>query len=212
MARDIAIFGAGGFGREVALMIRQITQVQADWNILGFFDDSLPKRTEVDGLKILGGISDINAVGEKLALVVAVADPSTRKNILEKIHNDNLEFPVIVHPHNFLGDDKSNQFGKGSIITAGNIFTTHIHVDEFVIINLACTIGHDVRIGSFSTLMPGCRISGNVSIGSSTLVGAGAVILQNIKIGENCKIGAGAVVIEDSKKNVTLVGVPAREV
>jgi serine acetyltransferase len=116
------------------------------------------------------------------------------------------------HPYNFLGDDERNQFARGSIIAAGNIFTTNIQLEEFVIVNLACTIGHDVRIGSFSTLMPSCNISGNVQVGTSSLIGSGARILQNITIGNQCKVGAGAVVIKNSRSDVTLVGVPALEI
>lgn len=209
---DIAIFGAGGFGRETALMIRQINQVQQQWNLIGFFDDGFPKGTLVDGIKILGNLSDLHQVSDKLALVVAVADPLVRKSMVSKIKNENIHFPVMKHPYNHLGDDAMNQFGRGSIIAAGNIFTINIQLKEFVIVNLACTIGHDVRVGSFSTLMPGSCISGNVDVGESTLIGSGVRVIQNITIGNNCKIGAGAVVIKDSRSNVTLVGVPAIEV
>ncbi len=212
MAHNIAIFGAGGLGRETALMIRQINEAQNDWNLIGFFDDALPEGSEVDGFKILGGLSELNQAGEKLSLIIAIADPVVRKEIVESIKNDKLDFPVIKHPHNFLGDDRTNQFGRGCIITAGNIFTTNVHLNEFVIVNLACTIGHDVQIGSFSTLMPACSISGNVKIGESTLIGSGARILQNITVGNRCKVGGGAVVVKDSRSDVTLVGVPAKEI
>ncbi|MEO7990177.1 MAG: NeuD/PglB/VioB family sugar acetyltransferase [Chryseolinea sp.] len=212
MVHNLAIFGAGGFGRETALMIRQINQMHHDWNIIGFFDDGLAKGSEVDGLRILGGLSELNRVGDRLSVVVTLAEPLLRKKIVTSIRNNNIDFPVLKHPHNFLGDDATNRFGRGSIITAGNIFTTNIRVAEFAIVNLACTIGHDVQIGSFSTLMPGCGISGNVKIGESTLIGSGAKILQNITVGNECKVGAGAVVIGDSANNVTLVGVPAKAI
>ncbi|HOX83591.1 MAG TPA: NeuD/PglB/VioB family sugar acetyltransferase [Chryseolinea sp.] len=211
MTCDIAIFGAGGFGRETALMIRQINEVQPNWNLIGFYDDALPKGNVVDGIKILGGLAELNKVREKLSLAIAVADPATRKRIVSNISNENIDFPVLKHPHNFLGDDQSNQFGRGCIITAGNIFTLNVNLQEFVIVNLACTIGHDATIGSFSTIMPGCSISGNVKIGTSTLIGSGVRVLQNISMGDNCKVGAGAVVIQDSRGDVTLLGVPARE-
>lgn len=211
MTSDLAIFGAGGFGRETAWMIRQMNQLQADWNLIGFFDDGFQKGSEVDGIKILGGLSDVNKVREKLFLVIAIAEPVLRMSIVSHIKNDNIDFPVLKHPRSILGDEATNQFGRGSIITAGNIFTIYIQLGEFVIVNLACTIGHDVRIDSFTTVMPGCSISGNVKIGESTLIGTGVQILQNITIGKKNKVGAGAVVIRDSKDDVTLVGVPASE-
>lgn len=38
--KKIAIFGAGGFGREVATMIQQINFVDKKWTFIGFFDNS----------------------------------------------------------------------------------------------------------------------------------------------------------------------------
>jgi sugar O-acyltransferase (sialic acid O-acetyltransferase NeuD family) len=212
MMRDIAIVGAGGFGRETALMIRQMNQVKPDWNVIGFFDDGIQKGSEVDGIKILGGLSEVNDIREKLSLALAIAEPQIRKNIVSRIKNNNIDFPVLKHPTSLLGDEITNRFGRGTIITAGNILTTHIQLGEFVIVNLASTIGHDVHIGSFATIMPGCSISGKVMIGEVTMIGSGARILPNITIGDACKVGAGAVIIKNSGSNVTLVGVPAREV
>jgi len=211
MARDIAIFGAGGFGRETALMIRQMNQVQHDWNLIGFFDDGVDPGSKIDGYTVLGGINELDRVGEKLALAVTVSDPAIRKRIVSNIKNVNLDFPVLKHPSSLLGDVVTNRFGRGCIITAGNILTLNIEFGEFVIVNLACTIGHDVQIKSFSTIMPGCSISGNVVIGESTLVGTGVRILQNVTVGDKCKIGAGAVVVGHTRNDVTLVGVPAKE-
>ena len=39
--KDIAIYGAGGFGREVACMIKHINESADEpiWNLVGFFDD-----------------------------------------------------------------------------------------------------------------------------------------------------------------------------
>ena len=39
--KDIAIYGAGGIGREVACLIRMINESKEipEWNFIGFFDD-----------------------------------------------------------------------------------------------------------------------------------------------------------------------------
>lgn len=34
--RDIAIYGAGGFGRETACLIKEINSVKPTWNLIGF--------------------------------------------------------------------------------------------------------------------------------------------------------------------------------
>jgi sugar O-acyltransferase (sialic acid O-acetyltransferase NeuD family) len=206
---DLAIYGAGGLGREMALLIRQLNQVQIQWNLVGFYDDNHSLNQKVDEeLKIIGGIAELNQVKKPLSLLVAIADPMIRKSVVSKITAEKIDFPVILHPN--VSGSPINKFGKGCVITAGCILTTGIQLGDFVIINLATTIGHDVRIGSFSSVMPGCNISGNVSIGENTLLGTGAKILQSLTIGQGCRIGAGAVVTRNFGNNLTVVGVPAR--
>ena len=39
MLKDIVIIGAGGVGRETALIIEDINEVNKEWNLLGFVDD-----------------------------------------------------------------------------------------------------------------------------------------------------------------------------
>ena len=77
-------------------------------------------------------------------------------------------------------------------------------------INLNATIGHDVQIGAFSSLMPSVNISGKVQIGREVYIGSGATLLQGIRIGDGAVIGAGAVVTKDVAAGEIVVGVPAR--
>ena len=58
---DIAIFGAGGLGREVACLINRINQDKQIYNFIGFFDDEKPKGEFVNYGKVLGGIDALNA-------------------------------------------------------------------------------------------------------------------------------------------------------
>ena len=53
---------------------------------------------------------------------------------------------------------------------------------------------------------------GDVRLGNNISIGANAVVLGPVNIGSNVIIGAGAVVIRDAPDNVTLVGIPAKEV
>lgn len=211
MVSDLVIYGAGGLGRETALMVQQINAYQKRWNLLGFFDDGKQKGTQIDGLPVLGGVHDLNATAVPLSVAVAISNPQARRKIIAQISNSLIQFPVLVHPSAQTGSD-TNTFEKGTIITAGVILTTGITLGAFVIVNLATTIGHDVQIGAFTAVMPGCRISGNVRIGEEVLLVTGAVILQNLTIGKSSKVGAGAVVIKEVAAGHTVVGVPAKPV
>lgn len=208
---DIAIYGAGGFGRETALLIQQLSQADESWNLVGFFDDGLKKGTLIDSLPVLGGILELNSYVQPLGVVMAIADPATRRARVESVTNRRITFPVISHPTALMGSS-SNGFGQGVIITAGVILTTGIRIGDFSIINLATTIGHDVTLGAFSSIMPQCSISGNVDIGSGAFVGAGARIIQGVSLGANCVVGAGAVVTKSFLDGSRVVGIPARPI
>lgn len=209
MIRDLAIYGAGGFGREMGLMIEQMNAHNNQWRLVGFFDDGKQANEKIDGIPVLGGIESLNEWQSSLGVVVAVADPVLRRVVVEKIRNVRIEFPVMIHPQSMAGS-LNNKFGRGTLITAGSILTTGVEIQDFVIVNLGCTIGHDVKIGSYTSVMPGCNISGGVTIGEGNLIGTGAQIVQYLKVGDNCKIGAGAVVIGSVENGKTVVGVPAR--
>jgi sugar O-acyltransferase (sialic acid O-acetyltransferase NeuD family) len=180
------------------------------WNLLGFYDDAKPKGTIIDGLKTLGGMQELNNATRKLSVVVAIADPQNRKLVVSKINNTLINFPVLIHPLARSGST-DNVFKRGTLITAGVILTTGITLNEFVIINLSATLGHDVTVGAFTSVMPGVHVSGSVQIGENVLLGTGAVILQNLQIGNNTKVGAGAVVTRHVDSNVITIGVPARK-
>ena len=68
----IAIFGAGGFGREVACLISAINEQSPRWELIGFFDDN----SKLWGHSIshfgdcLGGRDALNSFPEKLAVAI----------------------------------------------------------------------------------------------------------------------------------------------
>jgi sugar O-acyltransferase (sialic acid O-acetyltransferase NeuD family) len=210
MIQELVIYGAGGLGRETAVMIEQINAANKQWKVIGFCDDGLERNTIVDGLPVIGNYEYLNSITKPLSLALAIADPAIRKSMVERITNKNISFPVLTHPSANLGSG-NNGIGKGSIIAAGCILTTNVQLGEFVFINLCTTIGHDVSIGAFSALMPGAHVSGSVTIGECSLVGSGAVILQGISVGARVKIGAGAVVTKNVTEETIVVGVPARK-
>ena len=85
-----------------------------------------------------------------------------------------------------------------------------VEIEDFVILNLGCTVGHDSIIKKYSAFMPSVNISGEVTIGEGVYVGTGAKIINQLEIGEYTIVGAGAVVSKTLPANCTAVGVPAK--
>lgn len=210
--KDIAIFGVGGFGREVLTLIQDINKVEPTWNVIGFFDDGYEIGYETHGLKNLGGTKELSEWKIPLAVTIAIGTPSLKKAILNNIHNDLIEYPTLIHPTVIIGDKDYVKIGKGCIFCAYTVVTTDIEVGDFVILNLACTLGHDTIVKDHCAFMPTCNISGEVEIGEGVYCGTGVKIINQTSIGENTIVGAGAVVTKPLPANCTAVGMPAKAI
>jgi len=204
----IAIIGAGGFGREVKWLIDCINTANPTWNFIGYYDDDLTSRKDIPEFLLLGKIEEINTIEEPLALVIAIGNPLIKEKILNQITNKNIFFPTLIHPTTIIGNDV--KIGTGCIICANNILTCNIELHQFVTLNLACTVGHDTLIQSYTSIMPTVNVSGEVTIEKNVYIGTSAKIINQISIGANSIIGAGAVVTKNIPANATAVGVPAK--
>lgn len=209
----IAIYGAGGLGREVAGGIHRINRAgHQQWEIVGFFDDNIPVGTQVSHYgKVLGGINELNAFDEPLALAIAVGSPKTRKYIYNLIKNDNITFPNLIAPSFRILDDKTFTIGHGNIIQDNCSVTCDVAIGDFNVLNGSNAMGHDVKVGNFNVLMPGVRLSGEVCVGDCNLLGLDSVVLQRVKIGNKVTLGAGSVMMTKPKDGFTYIGVPAKK-
>ena len=208
--QPIAIFGAGGLGREVLMLLHQINNNIPKWQILGFYDDDPNAPANIMDFPHLGNLIDLQKNKKALAVVIAVGNPITKAQIRKKLELPHLTFPSLVHPSISNEVFQFNTIGEGAIICQGTILTTNIKLGQQVLLNLGCTIGHDVEIGNFCALMPQANISGTVVLEANVYIGANATVLPGVRIGENSIVGAGAVVTQHLPPHCTAVGVPAR--
>src|SRR5882672_7416037 len=204
----LLIYGAGGLGREVLSLARTVKGFKP----IGFLDDAVAPRTEINDLRVLGGVEVLQAFHDPIHLVLALGDPLSKAAVVKRIDPARVVYPVLMHPSVILQDEYAIQVGEGTILCAGSVLTNDIVLGKHVLLNLKCTVGHDTRVGDFSSIMPGVNIAGQVTIGEAVLIGAGANIKNRVRIGDKSKIGMGAAVIHDIGPGVTAVGVPAKVV
>lgn len=209
--KKIAIIGGGGFGQEVQMLIEQINISEKTWDFIGFFDDSIPKASSINNYPVLGTIDDLNTWPEQINIVIAVGNPVVKSKVYNRINNVHVQYPNIIHPNVLIGNI-GNKIGFGCIICAGNILTVNVSLGNFIILNLACTVGHDTIIGDFCSFMPGVNISGEVLIRDYVYVGTGATIINQLEIGARTIVGAGSVVYKTLPPDCTAVGIPSKPI
>ena len=209
--KDIAIYGAGGLGKEIASLVERINEKDPQWNLIGFFDDGKEKGTMVSHFgPIHGGVEELNNWPRPLGIAIAIGHPQTLKNVRKRIVNEHIFFPNLLSPRLLYADKMTFSIGEGNIIQGLCWASNDVSIGNFNILNGDVIIGHDVKIGNYNVLMPDLRISGEVTIGETNLIGVGAIILQQIHIGYDVVIGPGAVMMTKPKNGCTYIGNPAK--
>ena len=207
--KDIAIFGMGGFGREVACLINSINKGTPQWNVIGFFDDGKELGEKCEYGECLGGLEILNSWPNPLSVVISIAKPSTIKYLVESIKNKNIDFPNIISNDVCWFDRQSVQLGKGNIIAMDCQLSCNIKIGDFNIFNCRVNIGHDTQIGNFNSVMTDAKIAGSCVVGDYNYIGVNAVILQGLNVGNNTTVAAGSVIMRRTKDGYTYIGVPA---
>ena len=190
------IMGAGGFARELAA-----EYYIKHKDLVYFFDDTGIDRPYVKTIKSL------DLFDKSTNVLIGVGSPLARKNMYDKAKG----FCLIKFISKYATITGDVNVSNGVCIMAGVRVTTNVNIGFCSLINLNCTIGHDVSIGQFCELSPNVNVSGGCSIGDGVSIGTNAVILPNVSIGYGAIIGAGAVVTKDVPCNTTYIGVPAKE-
>jgi sugar O-acyltransferase (sialic acid O-acetyltransferase NeuD family) len=207
--KDIAIYGAGGYGCEVACLIKAINTKYPKWNLIGFFDDtkSIGERNLYG--PILGGMNELNKWSKELSIVIAIGSPDALINLTGRIVNPLISYPNLIAPDVVFYDEDSVKWGKGNVVLFRSIISCYTGFGDFNLINTDVLIGHDSKLGSWNVLNPSVRISGNVEVGDGNFFGVCSAVLQQIKIGNNTKIGAGSCLFRKTKDNSLYMGNPA---
>lgn len=209
---DIFIYGAGGFGREVACLINSINKAEKRWNILGFLDDNeVLWGSKNEYGTVLGGIDYLNSFPQSVAVTLAIGSPRAVEKVAGTITNPNVTFPNLISPEVLFADDNNYSLGKGNIIQRQCTFSCNVHLGDFNTLNSGVGIGHDAVIGSYNAFMPIVRISGEVKMGDRNFFGVGSIVLQQIKIGSDIKLSAGSVLLTKPKDGCLYMGNPAKK-
>ena len=105
------------------------------------------------GYRVLGGGDWLvrRAGGGPIAVVLGMAGPAVKQRIVGGLDGLELEFPAVVHPSAVVS--RHAEVRRGATVGPGNVASVNVTVGEFATVNTACTLGHDVRLGPYSTVL-----------------------------------------------------------
>jgi len=205
-SKKLYIIGAGSVGGHVALNIKEYAK---NYTIAGFFDDDSAKiGTRPFGSEVIGKIDEALNL-HNAGLVIGIAFPNVKRKILERLSaNNSLRYPTLIHERAWVSREVS--MGKGCIIYPGTTINFGSEIEDFVVLNANCSLGHNTRVGAYSSVAPGVSTGGHTTFEKGVDVGIGASTIQNMAIGAGSVVGGQSMIVKNVNAGSTVAGVPAQ--
>jgi sugar O-acyltransferase (sialic acid O-acetyltransferase NeuD family) len=204
---ELLVWGAGGHGRVVADLARQVGH-----QVIGYADadparadapaDAAGARTILPQSAMLEWLEGDAA----RVLALGVGNNALRLDLARDLPAGRL--PALAHPSAVLGSGIERS--PGSVVLAGAVLNVGAILGLAAVVNTAAVVEHDAIVGDGAHVSPGAVLAGGATLGVGSWLGANATVLPGVRIGDGAIVGAGAVVLKDVPAQATVVGVPAR--
>lgn len=198
----LAIYCAGGLGREVLEFARSINR----WEAIIFVDD-VTEMKFVNGAGVFR-FSEAEQFRGNLEFVIANGEPAARETLYHKVKNAGYPLATLISPCCSILRD--SDIGEGCILYDCAI-SVNVHVGPNVLMNGRVLIGHDVSIGAHSVLSALNILGGDTHIGERVYIAPGAIVKDRIHIGDDAIISLGAVILRNVHSESIMIGNPAKK-
>ena len=217
MKKLYAIYGAGGFAREVLPAAREMLAGDADWQTsaeLVFVVEGLREPATLNGHRVISDRAFFESAAAEKHFNIAIADHKARERIASVALAAGAA-PFTIRARNVVTYDE-NELGIGAILCPFVTITSNARIGKFFHANIYSYVAHDCVVGDFVTFAPDVHCNGSVVVEDYAYVGTGAVLRQGsadrpLVIGKGAVVGMGAVVTKSVAPFTTVVGNPAVE-
>lgn len=197
----LAIYCAGGLGREVLDLARQLDR----WEEI-FFVDDITEEISVHGARVLR-LPEVEPMRGEVEFIIATGEPSAREALYNRVLAAGYELTSLIASGARIGS--GTQLGRG-VIAKDICITTDITIGDNVLLNGRVNIGHDGVIGDHTVLSNDTNFGGGVVVGRRAFVGMGAIVKERITIGDDSIVSMGAVVYRSVPPETIVLGNPAK--
>ncbi len=200
----LIIIGAGGYAKSVLDSIDYY-----NYQVEGFLDE---KSTEGEhlGYPILYRRLCSIWRPKRYCYFIAIGNNERRKKWFDKLTKKKLRLINVVDKSAIVSPRAT--IGKGCFIGKMAIVNSKAVIGDDCIINTKALVEHGCNIKNHVNISTNTVVNGDVVVGEGSFIGSCSVTIGQKKIGKWSTVGAGAVVINNVGNNVTVVGVPAKEI
>lgn len=195
--KRLALIGSKDFAHQ----IRSYAERTGEYEVVGYFDDYIPKGKIIEGLPVLGKIENIISLhNENLFDYLFLAAGYNNFQFREKTFTalkGKVPFANIIMSNAQLHENV--KIGEGVFIGNGTVIGSNSIVEDNVFIHGSSVIGHDNHIGSHTYISGRFNSAGFVTIGCCCFFGICVLVSDHISVCNDTWIGLGCIVAKDIK-------------
>lgn len=176
----LLLVGAGGFGR----MVAEQAMLQYD---CAFVDDGQVVGTEICGIPIVGGISNLPDLRKNYdLLVVGIGNNRFRAQVYAKAETLGFAFPNIVASSAYISP--YSKMGCGCVILQNACVQNGAAVGNGVLLNAGTEVHCDATVGGYALVYTNSVIRTGATVGSYARIDSNCTICNNATVPDDADI------------------------
>lgn len=204
----LAIYCAGGLGKEVHNLAMYVNNCEHKWDKIIFVDDITEDKVYC-GSPVYR-FEEMKNYPHEFEFVIASGEPKARELLYKKIKSTGFKMGKLISCTAEILPGVT--VGEGAIIYGATCLSADVTVEENVLIMGAVAVGHDAVIKAHSVVSFRVFIGGHTVVSECAFLGANALIKDRINIGVASIVSLGAVVLRSVKDRAIMVGNPAQKI
>lgn len=204
----LAIFGAGGNGRDIEEYIAAENRITHKWEHILFVDDVVTEQ-EVLGVPrySFATFCERYTSESNVEFLISIGDPDGREKVYQMIYAAGYHFGTFISKDSYV--PPSCKIGAGTIIISSRIGSLAV-IGKNTMLGGQVAVGHDSVVGDHCVLVMQVFVGGHSILGNNLFIGAHAAMKDTISVGTHSVIAMGAVVLENVPENTVVLGNPAK--
>ena len=202
----LAIYCAGGLGKEVLALAKWLNSQNRSWNDIIFVDDVIEDRI-IQETKVYK-FEEIKDIIEPIEFVIATGEPKDRETVYKKIKEAGYQMGKVISLYTTIFPGA--KIGEGSIINGDVLISADAEIGNNIYISAGVIIGHNVKLLENSVISMRCFIGGYTELGNRVYLAPGAMLKDRIHVGDDSIVSMGAIVLRNVKEKSIMMGNPAK--
>jgi sugar O-acyltransferase (sialic acid O-acetyltransferase NeuD family) len=204
---DVVIVGAGGFARELKLLLPDCLS-ESEYRFKGFLGKDQGVGPDETVRQLTLGDPEEYRPQPNDRFVLAIGSMDHRRRVVESIVERGGRFVTMIHPLAFVAS--TAQLGEGVVIYPYAVVSNEAELQDYAKLNYYASVGHNSRVGKYCLLAPYATVNGFSVLEDEVFMSTHTTVAPVLHVGQRTKLSANSALMVDASPDSFVFGVPGK--